>query len=100
MRKNRTLFGAVAVASTLALFPIASTVAEEIRVPVGAQADREQSSFPRSGMSQSSVRTSWGAPMEINGPVGQPAIAQWHYQNFVVYFEGDRVIHTVLKPNR
>lgn len=100
MRKHTTLFGAMAVTATLALFPMTSAVAEEIRVPVGTQADRDQASFPGSGMSQSTVRTSWGAPMEIQGPIGQPPITQWHYQNFVVYFEGDRVLHTVLKHNR
>ena len=94
MRKQTTLFGALAVTATLAFLPMTSAVAEEIRVPV------DQASFPGSGMSQSSVRASWGAPMEIQGPVGQPPITQWHYQNFVVYFEGNRVIHTVLKHNR
>ncbi|WP_372999719.1 hypothetical protein [Marinobacter sp.] len=100
MRKNKTLFGALAVTTSLAFFQIPTVVAEEVRVPVGEQSDRDQASFPASGMSQSSVRASWGAPMEIQGPVGEPPISQWHYQNFVVYFEGDRVIHTVLKQNR
>ncbi|MDX1557322.1 MAG: hypothetical protein R3193_00325 [Marinobacter sp.] len=100
MRTQTTLFGALAVTATLAFFPMTSAVAEEIRVPIGTQADRDQASFPASGTSQSSVRASWGAPLEIQGPVGQPPITEWHYQNFVVYFEGDRVIHTVLKPNR
>ena len=100
MRKQTTLFGALAVTATLVFLPMTSAVAEEVRVPVGSQADRDQASFPGSGMSQSSVRASWGAPMEIQGPVGQPPITQWHYQNFVVYFEGNRVIHTVLKHNR
>ncbi len=67
MRKQTTLFGALAVTATLALFPMMSAVAEEVRVPVGTQADRDQASFPGSGMSQSSVRASWGAPVEIEG---------------------------------
>lgn len=100
MRKHRILLGALAISATMSLFPAASAVAEEIRVPVGAQADRDQGNFPDTGMSQDSVRTSWGAPLEIQGPVGQPPITQWHYQDFVVYFENDRVIHTVLKQNR
>jgi hypothetical protein len=100
MRKQTTRIGALAVTATLAFFPMASAVAEQVRVPVGAQADRNQASFPGSGTSQSSVRASWGAPLEIQGPIGQPPITQWHYQNFVVYFEGNRVIHTVLKRNR
>ncbi|MBU2955486.1 hypothetical protein [Marinobacter sp. F3R08] len=100
MKKQTTLFGALAMTATLALFPMTSAVAEEIRLPVATQADRDTASFPGTGMSQSAVRASWGAPLEIQGPVGQPSITQWHYQSFVVYFEGDKVIHTVLKPKR
>lgn len=100
MRKHRILLGALAVSATTSLLPAAFVVAEEIRVPVGAQVDRNQAKFPDTGMSQDSVRNSWGAPLEIQGPVGQPPITQWHYQDFVVYFENDRVIHSVLKQNR
>ncbi|MAZ05013.1 MAG: hypothetical protein CME81_01175 [Halomonas sp.] len=100
MKKNRILLGALALSTTLALVPTASAVADEIRVPVGTQANRDQTDFPGTGMSQASVRASWGAPLEIQGPVGQPPISQWHYPAFVVYFENDRVIHTVLKHNR
>ena len=100
MKKNRILLGALAMSTTLALVPAASAVADEIRVPVGTQANRDQTDFPGTGMSQASVRASWGAPLEIQGPVGQPPISQWHYPAFVVYFENDRVIHTVLKHNR
>ena len=100
MREQTTLFGALAITAALAFFPMTSAVAEEVRVPVGTQADRNQASFPGSGMSQASVRASWGAPVEIQGPVGQPPITQWHYRGFIVYFEGNRVIHTVLMPNR
>lgn len=100
MRKYRTLLGALTVGSALVLLPAASALAEEVRVPVGSQADRKQADLPKHGASQASVRAAWGTPMEVQGPVGQPPISQWHYQNFVVYFEGDRVIHAVLKPNR
>ncbi|WP_417566926.1 hypothetical protein [Marinobacter sp.] len=100
MRKNRILLGALALSTALSLVPAVSAVAEEIRVPVGTQADRDQAHVPGTGMSQASVRASWGSPLETRGPVGQPPISQWDYQNFVVYFENDRVIHTVLKHNR
>jgi hypothetical protein len=100
MRKHRILVGALAVSATMTLLPVTSSLAEEVRVPVGTQADRSEADFPGTGMSQESVRASWGAPLEIQGPVGQPPITQWHYQDFVVYFENDRVIHTVLKQNR
>ncbi|MDY6840547.1 MAG: hypothetical protein SV429_03425 [Pseudomonadota bacterium] len=100
MRKHRILLGALAVSATITLLPPASALAEQVLVPVGTQANRDHANFPGTGMSQDSVRASWGAPLEIRGPVGQPPITQWHYQDFVVYFENDRVIHTVLKQNR
>jgi hypothetical protein len=48
-------------------------------------------------MSQASVRQRWGNPLDIQGPVGQPPISQWHYSDFVVYFERDLVMHAVVK---
>lgn len=100
MKKQRTLLGALAFCSALTLLPGAPALAEEIQVRVGSQADRQQADLPVTGMSQATVRASWGAPVTMEGPVGQPPISQWHYPNFVVYFEGDRVIHAVLKPGR
>ncbi|AOY87418.1 hypothetical protein BKP64_04045 [Marinobacter salinus] len=97
MRKNKVLFGALTLVATMTLAPLGGVMAEELRVPVGTQADRNQESFPKTGMSRSSVQATWGEPDEIRGPVGEPPISQWHYQDFVVYFEGDRVLHTVLK---
>ncbi len=97
MKKIRPLFGALALTATCALAPATGALAEELSVPVGQQADRNQTSYPHAGATQSSVRSGWGQPLEIQGPVGYPPITQWHYQNFIVYFENDRVIHTVLK---
>ncbi|NWO05849.1 MAG: hypothetical protein HLX50_09180 [Alteromonadaceae bacterium] len=71
--------------------------AEQLTVPVGTQADRSQMQLPASGKSQADVRQQWGTPQETRGPVGQPPISQWHYADFIVYFEGDRVLHTVVK---
>lgn len=92
---------ASAALAALAMGPFTSTVAEEVRVPVAVHAERSaQENLPRTGMTQSSVRNGWGEPRETTGPVGEPPISQWHYEDFVVYFEDDRVIHAVLKPQR
>jgi hypothetical protein len=32
-----------------------------------------------------------------NSSVGEPPISSWEYEPFVVYFEYDRVIHSVAK---
>ncbi|MCK7547336.1 hypothetical protein ACFQGA_10355 [Marinobacter koreensis] len=98
MKKNRTLFGVMAVMATLSFAPASGALAEEIKIPVGSQAARDQGQFPASGLTQASVRTKWGNPTEVRGPVGEPPITQWIYPDFIVYFEGNRVIHTVLKP--
>ncbi len=102
--KNRTIKAVCATAalSGLATAPLTTAVAEEVRVPVMSQAERgAQENLPRTGMSQSRPFATAGATRSApQGPVGKPPISQWHYQDFVVYFEGDRVIHTVLKHNR
>ncbi|MBD3641389.1 MAG: hypothetical protein HUJ18_10395 [Marinobacter sp.] len=97
MRNNKTLFGALALVATLSFAPSSGVLAEELRTPVGSQSDRSQGNYPKTGLSQSSVRAKWGNPMDVRGPVGEPPITQWHYQDFVVYFENDLVLHTVLK---
>ncbi|KAA1174975.1 outer membrane protein assembly factor BamE [Marinobacter salinexigens] len=97
MNHNKSLFCALTLAATLGLAPGTSVFAEEIAIPVGQQGDRSAVKLPTTGMSQSSVRATWGTPSEIQGPVGEPAISQWHYPDFIVYFENDKVLHTVLK---
>ncbi len=52
---------------------------------------------PTRGMTQASVESRYGAPVARNAAVGEPPISSWEYQNMVVYFEYDRVIHAVKK---
>lgn len=52
---------------------------------------------PGRGMTKDSVRSSFGAPQNQVDPVGDPPITRWEYAEFVVYFEYDRVIHSVRK---
>ena len=58
---------------------------------------------PASGMSMDSVEAKYGAPTKRVPPVGgasaqQPPITRWEYPGFVVYFENNHVIHTVVTP--
>lgn len=52
---------------------------------------------PSAGMTADSVESTFGAPEAKVAPVGDPPIARWEYKDFVVFFEYDRVIHTVIK---
>ena len=52
---------------------------------------------PDRGATQAAVARDYGEPMGQSGPVGEPPISIWEYEPFVVYFEYDRVVHTVAK---
>jgi hypothetical protein len=57
--------------------------------------------LPRRGLSMAQVEKTWGAPQRKLSPRGgdtkkHPAINRWEYSNFIVYFEHDHVIHSVL----
>ena len=90
MAKLRTLtlfalvFGFVGLAS-------ADTLQMENTTP------RMDSPRPTRGMTQASVQSKFGAPESRRAAVGEPPISRWDYQGFVVFFEYDRVIHSVEK---
>jgi hypothetical protein len=44
------------------------------------------------------VEARFGAPSLQQSAVGEPPITRWDYPGFVVFFEHDRVIHSVATP--
>lgn len=54
-------------------------------------------SLPDPGSTMQTVESRFGEPEQRRGAVGDPPIARWDYAGFVVFFEHDRVIHTVLR---
>jgi len=52
---------------------------------------------PRTGMSAERVKEIFGKPQKKSEPVGRPPISRWHYEKFVVVYEGNTVINTVIK---
>ena len=87
----------VSIAAALALSGTA--FADELKVP----APRGGADKPTSGMSMESVEAKYGAPTRRAPAVGgattaQPPITRWEYPGFVVYFEHNRVVHTVTTP--
>jgi hypothetical protein len=52
---------------------------------------------PTRGMSMRSVEERFGAPENRAPAVGQPPITRWDYPGFSVYFENERVLHTVAR---
>jgi hypothetical protein len=50
---------------------------------------------PKRGSTMTEVEKHFGAPVEKHATVGQPPITRWDYAGFSVFFEHDRVIHSV-----
>tara|TARA_R110001592_G_scaffold356455_3_gene658356 strand:+ start:15233 stop:15520 length:288 start_codon:yes stop_codon:yes gene_type:complete len=74
--------------------------ADDIVIPVGQQAAEKQAlERPALGSTQDQVRGRYGDPQEWSDPVGRPPISSWEYKDFVVYFEHNLVLHSVLKRN-
>ena len=54
-------------------------------------------SMPVRGMNMENVEHIFGTPLEKQEPVGKPPITRWVYADYVVYFEYNMVLHTVMK---
>ena len=57
----------------------------------------DQAGKPTRGMTQANVEANFGAPQSMRDAIGEPPISRWEYAGFVVFFEYDRVIHSVSK---
>ena len=88
----------VLLCATLAICGYATpTLAETVKIPVGEQSAGMEIEKPTLGMSKAMVEKRYGAPQERIAPRGQPPISRWVYQDFIVYFEYDTVLHSVVR---
>jgi hypothetical protein len=53
--------------------------------------------LPQRGQEMTAVSEDFGSPVNRNEAVGEPPISSWEYADYVVFFENDRVLHTVAK---
>jgi hypothetical protein len=85
--------------AAFALLVLASTagVADTLLIDGISSDVQSASARPRPGMSMTAVESTFGAPAERRGAVGEPPITRWDYSGFSVYFEHDRVIHAVAR---
>ncbi len=70
---------------------------EIIHIPLGQQGTDANLSTPTLGQSEEAITTQFGEPLRRITAIGEPPISHWVYEEFTVYFEGDRVIHSVKK---
>jgi hypothetical protein len=96
--KYRNLRRVAAVASGLAALTAlcAAAGAETIAVDNGIAIKQSDIATPTRGMTMDQVSSKFGAPTARIPAVGKPPISRWEYPGFVVYFEADYVIHSVV----
>jgi outer membrane protein assembly factor BamE (lipoprotein component of BamABCDE complex) len=73
-----------------------SSWAETIAVDNGIAVKESDVATPARGMTMDQVAAKFGAPASKIPAVGQPPISRWDYPGFVVYFERNYVIHSVV----
>jgi len=66
---------------------------------VEAVAENAAVARPGDGTTMDQVLQQFGEPQQRLGPVGEPPISHWVYNDIIVYFENRQVIHTVV-PHR
>ena len=94
LHKSFVSASVLAIAATLSS---QAGYAETVTIPLGQQGKAWGVETPRHGTSKADVESRFGAPSSKRGPIGDPPIYTWDYGNFSVYFESDRVIHSVVK---
>ncbi len=83
----------------ISVFGLAFTVQADVllidRVEAKAGID-----VPQKSATMNQVRTQYGDPITERAAVGEPPITRWEYTDFIVYFEYQHVITTVLKKSK
>lgn len=82
--------------AAIAAMPL-TVSADTLDMSPAADAGFDAPGKPTRGMTQDRVRSQYGEPRSRESAVGEPPISRWHYDGFVVYFEFDKVIHSVSK---
>ena len=79
-----------------AVFASGLAGAETIEVDSGIAVKASEVATPARGMTMDQVATKFGTPVSKVPAVGKPPISRWQYPGFVVYFESEHVIHSVI----
>jgi hypothetical protein len=89
-------YRALLVSAVLASGLAGIATADMMAVDHGIAVKDSDVNTPARGMTMSQVAGKFGEPVTKVPAVGKPPISRWEYPGFVVYFEHDHVIHSVV----
>jgi len=81
----------------LALAATTQVSADTLLIDEVMRNSADQADRPSGGLSMSDVEEKFGEPLRKYAAVGTPPITRWEYPDYVVYFEGEIVLHSVRK---
>jgi len=81
----------------LSFATLAVAQADTLLIQSVQQAEATRSERPASGLTKAEVEARFGAPSRMIAAIGDPPISRWEYPTFTVYFENERVIHSVAR---
>ncbi len=96
MGRRNLLVAAVLLAGFAGVGVAGAAWAETIATDTGIAVKESDVVTPTRGMTMDQVAAKFGAPVAKVPAVGKPPIARWEYPGFVVYFEHEHVIHSVI----
>lgn len=91
--RARLVYVPLAAMALLAAAP--GVLADRLLIDNVRQTEQHSDERPRHGLTMDQVTTSFGEPNQRISAVGEPPISRWRYDAFTVYFEHDRVLHSV-----
>lgn len=88
----------LSLALSIALLSISTlSLAETLTVPSYSVANSAEGVLrPTRGMSMAAVEQKFGVAEQKSATVGEPPITKWTYADFIVVFESNHVIHSVI----
>jgi hypothetical protein len=95
MRLN-TLLLALAATLIIANSTLAQEQPAQVQPAQPAAAPASVPAVPARGSTMEGVKAKFGAPTQESAAVGKPPITRWDYPGYAVFFENDRVLHTVI----
>ena len=95
----RTLLMSAVLAAAAGASLAGLAQADIVAVDNGIAVKESDGIAPSRGMTMSQVASKFGAPVTKIPAVGNPPISRWEYPGFVVYFERDHVIHSVVSES-